>query len=214
MFTGLVQGKGVIKGVTKKGGALGLEVSCPFSLADVTIGESIAVNGVCLTVESKGTSAFEVFVSAETLLKTNLSALKISDEVNLERALRWGDRLGGHLVTGHIDTIGKVIALRQVSGSLLLSVGISQNFSRYIVAKGSVALEGVSLTVNECGEGVFSVNIIPLTARVSTIGDKKIGSSLNIEFDIIGKYLENLSSAFLNRNEKIDVNFLTRHGFA
>ncbi|MCF8054871.1 MAG: riboflavin synthase [Deltaproteobacteria bacterium] len=214
MFTGLVEGKGSLLAKTRKGEDILIEIALPFAAASVAIGDSIAVNGACLTVEKKSASSVSAFVSAETKAKTTLGRLPIRTGVNIVRALQLGSRLGGHLVTGHIDTVGTVIGLQQRDGSLVMEMRVEKDFSRYLVAKGSIAIDGVSLTINSCSENTFFVNIIPLTAQTTTLGGKAIESVLNIEFDIIGKYVERfLKFTDSPRTTKLDSDFLTKHGF-
>jgi len=161
-----------------------------FSMDDRALGESISVNGVCLTVTEIDPDGFGVDVSGETLSRSTLSFLKEREEVNLERALRLSDRLGGHLVAGHVDGIGKIVKKEQRGGSWFLRVQIEKRLSRYTIEKGSIAVDGISLTINQCGDTFFEVNIIPETSRETTILNKRTGDSVNIEVDLIGKYVE------------------------
>ena len=209
MFTGIVEGSGKVKRLTMKGADAVLEVETAIDLNDVVIGDSIAVNGACLTVTARNQNIFSADVSAETLEKTNLKRLHTGDKVNLEKSLRAGGYIGGHFVLGHIDTTGRIFSQTRKSGSLILAVEIDDKLSRYIVEKGSVAIDGVSLTVNKLEKGRFYVNIIPHTADKTTIVMKKEGDWVNIETDILGKYVEKL----LHSTQGLDNNFLARHGF-
>lgn len=192
MFTGLVEGVGKVKGTSRVQGEMQLTILPLFAMEDCSIGESISVNGACLTVTGLKDRTFTVDVSAETLSRTTLSRLKQDDEVNLERALRMTDRLGGHLVSGHVDGVGKILKIEQVQRSWRLEIGVDADVSRYIIEKGSIAVDGVSLTVNRCGVTAFEVNIIPQTGRQTSILKKRVGDFVNIETDLIGKYVDKL----------------------
>ncbi|MGD0021744.1 MAG: riboflavin synthase [Smithellaceae bacterium] len=209
MFTGIVEGLGKVKRLTMKGADAVLEIEAALDLNDIALGDSIAVNGACLTVTARNKNIFTADVSAETLDKTNLKRLHTGDKVNLEKSLRAGGYLGGHFVLGHIDATGRILSQSQKSGSLILAVEIDDRLSRYIVEKGSVAIDGISLTVNKLEKGRFYVNIIPHTADKTTIVMKKKGDWVNIETDILGKYVEKL----LQTPRGIDNDFLEQHGF-
>ena len=209
MFTGIVEGLGKVKRLTMKGADAVLEIEALIDLNDIALGDSIAVNGACLTITARNQNIFTADVSAETLDKTNLKRLHTGDKVNLEKSLRAGGYLGGHFVLGHIDATGRILSQTQKSGSLILAVEIDDRLSRYIVEKGSVAIDGISLTVNKLEKGRFYVNIIPHTADKTTIVMKKEGDWVNIETDILGKYVEKL----LQTPRGIDNDFLERHGF-
>jgi riboflavin synthase len=218
MFTGLVEGTGSVKGLTRVGGDMSLAVQPLFPMPDIKIGESINVNGVCLTVTGTKGKAFSVDVSAESLSRTTLGRLKVGDEVNLERALRLTDRLGGHLVSGHVDGVGKVLRREQKQRSWLFEIGIDEVVSRYIIEKGSIAVDGISLTVNRCSAGGFEVNVIPQTGKETTILKKKAGDLVNIETDMIGKYVEKFFKGEKASREKerpsgIDEDMLREYGF-
>jgi len=209
MFTGIVEGLGKVKRLNIKGSDAVLEIDAAISLTDVAIGDSIAVNGACLTLTARNQNIFQADVSAETLGKTNLKQLHPGDKVNLEKSLRAGGYIGGHFVLGHVDTTGRILSQTQKSGSLILAISIDDNLSRYIVEKGSIALDGVSLTVNKLEKGRFYVNIIPHTADKTTLVMKKEADLINIETDILGKYVEKL----LQTSRGIDNEFLAEHGF-
>ena len=209
MFTGMIENMGSVKKMTRQGDDAVLDIDTSMKLDDINIGDSIAINGACLTVTRKSDRGFMTDVSAETLSRTNLKALKSGDSVNLEKALRLNSFLGGHLVLGHVDGLGKIIEKITKSHSILFGVETDREVGRLVVEKGSVAVDGVSLTVNRCEKSRFYVNVIPQTARMTTLGVRKVGDRVNIETDIIGKYVEKL----LNPGKGIDMNFLTEHGF-
>jgi riboflavin synthase len=209
MFTGIIEGLGKIKRLTMKGADAVLEIEAAIDLNDVSIGDSVAINGACLTVTARNQNIFNADVSAETLGKTTLKLLQAGAKVNLEKSLRVGGFIGGHFVLGHVDATGRILSQTQKSGSLILAVEIDDNLSRYIVEKGSVAIDGVSLTVNKLEKGRFYVNIIPHTAENTTLVAKKVGDLVNIETDVLGKYVEKL----LHSPRGIDKDFLAQHGF-
>lgn len=216
MFTGLIEDIGSIKNIEKKGNAMRVLIECNLDLANVRIGDSIAIDGVCLTVVDLFSEAFTVEVSSETIHKTNFKEMKKGRRVNLERAMRLSDRLGGHIVLGHIDGIGKIQEINKDANSIRMKILVTNNIMRYIIEKGSVAIDGISLTVNECEENLFGINIIPHTAAHTTLTEKKVNDSVNIENDIIGKYLERFLLKGGNKTEeesKINMEFLFKHGF-
>ena len=191
MFTGIVEEVGTVRRVG--GGTLSIDAE--EILTDVRLGDSIAVNGVCLTVTSFDKNHFEADVMPETVRRTSLAELRKGSLVNLERALTLASRLGGHIVSGHIDGVGTVAGLRQEGNALLLTVAAAPALLRGIVEKGSVALDGISLTVAAVTEETFTVSLIPHTREVTNLRAKRTGSRLNIETDIIGKYVEKLMTA-------------------
>lgn len=209
MFTGIVEGLGKVKRLTMKGADAVLEIDAGINLTEVSLGDSIAVNGTCLTVTSRNQNNFQADVSAETLSRTTLKFLQAGHKVNLEKSLRVGGFVGGHFVLGHVDATGRILSQMQKSGSLILAVEMNENIARYIVEKGSVAIDGISLTVNKLEKSRFYVNIIPHTAVNTTLVTRKEGEWVNIETDILGRYVENL----LQSNKGIDKDFLVKHGF-
>jgi len=217
MFTGLIEGTGKLKTVEPRGKDMRLSIQASFDLEGFQTGESVAVDGVCLTVVSWQARAFTVDVSQETLSRSTLGQRSVGDEVNLERALRLGDRLGGHLVNGHVDGKARVMARKQRGDSLVFVFEVVAELGRYIIEKGSVAVNGVSLTVNRCDEQSFDVNIVPHTARVTTIGSLRVGDEVNIEVDIIGKYVERFVRPMQESDSPstggVDRGFLAKHGF-
>lgn len=219
MFTGLVMGLGRIVAAERRGDETRFTIQALFDLDHIVIGESIAVNGACLTVETAGTRSYTAYASAETLEKSGLGKLKPGDTVNLERALALGDRLGGHLVSGHVDCLATVESVTPDGQSLRYRVTFPSEFSTYVVPKGSVALDGVSLTVNDCGEGFLTVNVIPATQGATTIADWKPGRPLNMETDMLGKYVLRMLGPWMaaagtgQEPSRITENFLREHGF-
>jgi len=196
MFTGLVEGMGIVRRMGKQ-----IEIEPLVRFETLEIGESVAIDGACLTVVSWNGKTFCADVSEETLSRTNLVDRKPGDKVNLERALKVGDRLGGHLVMGHVDCVGILKSRREEGASIRLFFEIPLRFIRYVVEKGSIAINGVSLTVNGCEGNRFDVNIVPHTAMVTNIGLLKPGDRVNIETDIIGKYVEKILAAWKNKKE-------------
>jgi riboflavin synthase len=190
MFTGIIQALGTVRGIARKGVDATIEVEGNIGMDEVRLGDSIAVNGACLTVIAMGRDRFTANISAETLERTNLKLLHAGDRVNLEKALRMSDFLGGHLVLGHIDETGFIRERTIKSTSVIFGVDISPKTERYIVEKGSITIDGISLTVNKLDKKRLYVNVIPHTAEVTTLGFRKIGDIVNIEADIIGKYVE------------------------
>lgn len=201
MFTGIVEDLGAVKGIKRKS----KEVVFTFkvgniNLNEVGLGDSIAVNGTCLTVTALSKHTFSVDASHETLAKTNLGKLKVGKSVNLERALKVGDKLGGHIVNGHVDGVGEVVSKRKQGESVEIKFSVPKELSKYIVEKGSVAIDGVSLTVNIVEGREFVVNIIPYTQEATTFGGLRKGGFVNIECDIIGKYVEKFVTGTKEKN--------------
>jgi riboflavin synthase len=218
MFTGLVEGIGTVKGLTREGEDMRLTLSPHFQLADTKVGDSISVNGVCLTVTRIKGESFCVDVSGETLSRSTLSHVKQGDKVNLERALRLSDRLGGHLVLGHVDGVGRILKKEQKQRSWFLRIGLDPALSKYIIEKGSITVDGVSLTVNQWDQNGFEVNIIPQTGLETTLLNKKVGDLVNVETDLIGKYVEKFLAGEKSPGNKkntslIDEDMLRKHGF-
>jgi len=192
MFTGLVEETGKLIKKLAKGDAFQLTFSAKKVMDDLDIGSSVSVNGVCLTVVKKTSDEFSVDTIEETLKKTNLGYLKVEDMVNLERPLKADARLGGHFVLGHIDTTGKIIDIKELSGSHFLTIEIPEQFKKYLIFVGSVAIDGVSMTVAQLKENTFSVGIIPHTWEETIFSTKKSGDTVNLEFDVLGKYVERI----------------------
>lgn len=193
MFTGLIEDIGTVYDVVKgeKENSYTIEVN-KINTDELVIGESMAVNGACLTIVSLSGKQFTIDASHETLGRTNLSSLTSGSRVNLERALRADGRYGGHIVTGHIDGVGELVEIKHVGKSIEFYFSVNKDLEKYIITKGSIAVDGISLTVNEINKNIFSVNIIPHTQVETVIGDLRISAMVNIECDIIGKYVEKL----------------------
>lgn len=216
MFTGIVQGTGRLLNRRPAGNGLVFDLEAHFPLSDPEEGESIAVDGACLTAYNISGSRFSVDVSPESLSRTTLGGLRAGDTLNMERALRLSDRLGGHLVSGHIDCVGITSAIKQDGDFWILTFTLPQEQDRYIIEKGSITINGISLTVNSCRSGSFSVSVIPHTMQVTTLGMLKSGSKVNIEVDIIGKYVEKLLSVESGEAIKksgINPAFLAENGY-
>jgi riboflavin synthase len=211
MFTGIIEDIGVIANINKMAGRW--EISLKTALQPTTIkeGDSISVDGVCLTVTKLSGNIFSVDASLETLHLTTLKNKRTGQNVNLERAMSAENRFGGHLVTGHIDGVGSIVEKRKEGDSVRLVIEVSPSLTRYIVGKGSIAIDGISLTVNEQRDITFTVNIIPYTVSRTTIGEKNLRDAINIETDIIGKYVESFLTK--DKSKSIDKDFLYRHGY-
>lgn len=199
MFTGIVEGTGLIKKVESFQTHTRIDVECPFSLKEAKLGDSIAVNGCCLTATKLQGKVFSADVSPETLRCTSLAELKVGDRVNIERPLRLSDRLGGHIVQGHVDGVGELVKKKFVAAKpdayWLLQVKVPKALRKYMVDKGSVTVDGISLTVNEAKKDRISLCIIPHTQEKTTLVEKPLGASLNLEADILLKYLDKMFKA-------------------
>ncbi len=187
MFTGIIEGQGNIAAIRSSGQGNRVTIEADFSLDQTKVGDSISVSGACLTAVKIENRRFEVDVSPETLKTTIFDQAKVGDRVNLERALRFSDRIDGHLVSGHIDGTGTVKQREILGNAVIVTIEVAESLTRYMIAKGSVALDGISLTINSCNAGSFSISIIPHTAKLTTIGTKNRGDRVNIETDMIGK---------------------------
>ncbi len=217
MFTGIIEGTGKLLERKSAGGGLVFRLEAGFELSDPVEGESIAVNGICLTAYDIEGSRFSVDVSPESVSRTTLGELNVGSLVNMERALRLSDRLGGHIVSGHIDCTARVDDIKNLGDFTIWAFTLSANLGRYIIEKGSITIDGISLTVNECKGNTFKVSIIPHTMQMTTLGHLKKGSRVNIEVDIIGKYVEKLlltdPKAKKVAGSDIKPGFLAEHGF-
>mgnify|MGYP006267418841 CR=1 FL=1 len=212
MFTGIIEEMGTVRALRRSGGAARLSLSASKVLHGTVIGDSICVNGVCLTVVDKGSTEFSADVAIETLRVTNLGELTPGSPVNLERALQLSSRIGGHLVSGHVDAVGRIREKREEGNGWRLTFDTPEQILRYVIKKGSVAIDGISLTVADIDARGFSVAMIPHTAKLTTLGFKSSGDSVNLEADIIGKYVERLLSG---RSEGgVDLDLLKKSGFA
>jgi riboflavin synthase len=195
MFTGIIEGLGVIAGVRTAGGGRRFSIEADFDLTGSKIGDSISVSGACLTAVALSARRFDADVSPETLARTTFGEARAGDRVNLERAMRLSDRIDGHLVSGHIDGTGVIESSQRVGNVILVRVRVAAALARVMIIKGSVAVDGVSLTINALHAEGFEVSIIPHTAALTTVGLKKAGAGVNVETDMIGKYVERFLSA-------------------
>ncbi|HSN51380.1 MAG TPA: riboflavin synthase [Woeseiaceae bacterium] len=212
MFTGIIKAKGRIAAIEKRGGDVRLSVAADdLPWRDYAVGDSIAVNGVCLTAVRLCDDGFDTDVSVETLDVTTLKHLAVGDAVNLEPALRVGDALGGHLVSGHVDGIGKLVARAGDARSVRMKFEVPGELARYIAKKGSVCVDGVSLTINEVSGATFGLNIIPHTAEVTTMGAYEVGAAVNIEVDLLARYIERMLGGDAGG---LSIEFLREHGYA
>jgi len=212
MFTGIIKAKGTISAMDRRSGDVRLSVrseGLPWS--DYEQGESIAVNGVCLTAVALHADGFDTDVSVETLDVTGLGGLSVGSAVNLEPAISLGERLGGHLVSGHVDCTGKVVSRTADARSIRLGIEIPKEYARYVAKKGSVCVDGVSLTVNEVSGNTFELNIIPHTAQSTIIDDYAAGTVVNVEVDLLARYLERLLD---KDGDGISIDFLKANGYA
>jgi len=215
MFTGLIEEVGKIQAVTRNEKSSKVTIRASKILEDIKLGDSISTNGVCLTVTEIGTTYFISDVMAETMRRSNLKNLKPGASINLERALRLGDRLGGHMVSGHIDGTGIITNFQKEDNAVWITIKVSETLGKYIVEKGSIAMDGVSLTVAYVDNHIFKVSIIPHTKTATTLLQKKVGDEINLECDVVGKYIENFLAVQSKAAAKshIDINFLGENGF-
>lgn len=216
MFTGIIQAKGQIGNIEPRNGDWRLTIQTgQLDMSDVQVGDSIATNGVCLTAIEIKDKTFVADVSAETLKVTTLGQFKVGTAVNLEKALRLQDRLGGHLVSGHVDGVGEVVSIRQEARSWRYELQAPVDIARYIAHKGSICINGVSLTVNEVEGTRFDVNIVPHTRSETTISEFQVGTKVNLEVDVLARYLERLLTAPKAEDQATSISeqFLAEHGF-
>ncbi|WP_157149718.1 riboflavin synthase [Brachyspira pilosicoli] len=213
MFTGIVEEIGTVKSVQSK--VITIEASKIFD--DLHLGDSVAVNGTCLTVSSFDNKIFNADVTQETLNRTNLGSLKNGSKVNLERAMTLSGRFGGHIVSGHIDGVGSIKSMKKDDNAIILTIEVSKHLMKYIVEKGSVAVDGISLTVASLTDNTFSIAVIPHTLKETVLYYKKEGDKVNIENDVIGKYVERLLTFKEDNNgskkSNITMEFLLKNGF-
>lgn len=217
MFTGIIEELGVIQEIKKSSKSSKLLIKANKVLENTNVGDSICTNGVCLTVTNLKANSFEADVMAETLRRSNLGDLKVGSKVNLERALTLQSRLGGHIVSGHIDGTGTIISLIKEDNATWVTIKTTNDILRYIVLKGSITIDGISLTVAYVDENVFKVSIIPHTAQETTLLNKSIGETVNLECDVISKYIEKLMGLNTKeenkKNTSLTEDFLRENGF-
>jgi riboflavin synthase len=215
MFTGIVEEMGAVTSMEKTLAGTRLTILASAVMSDLRIGDSVSVNGTCLTVATKGEQNFAVEVSPETLSVTTLGHLTAGAPVNLERAMKLNERIGGHLVAGHVDGVGTIRSRHQDGNAIVFVIEAPSGILRYCVAKGSITVDGISLTINEVADHSFSVTIIPHTAKVTTLGLKQVKDTVNLESDLIGKYVERLlqeRSQLPKTTTVIDKDYLTKRG--
>lgn len=213
MFTGIVEEIGIIKQIKNNSLGLDIDIQANEIFSDLKIGDSVSVNGCCQTVTKISNNIFSIQAVSETVNLTNFKDLKINSEVNLERALTLNSRLGGHIVSGHIDGIGKVISIENRGNSIIFQIYAPENIMKYLIYKGSVTINGVSLTICELNQDNFKVSIIPHTFANTTFKDLKINSEVNLEPDILAKYIEKLLGKQDNAKKEITLEFLQENGF-
>ncbi|OAB32821.1 riboflavin synthase subunit alpha [Paenibacillus macquariensis subsp. defensor] len=221
MFTGLVEEMGTLRGITRNGEAMVLHITVSTIMSDLKIGDSVSVNGVCLTASSLDANSFAADVMPETFRKSNLKDLQMGSKVNLERAMIANGRFGGHIVQGHVDGIGRIQHVTRNQNAVVYEITpASQNIFKYIIPKGSITLDGISLTVVQVEENTFEVSIIPHTLAQTVLNHKRAGDTVNIECDVLGKYVEHLLNYAESRQQDnlkpsgIDMEYLAQNGFA
>ncbi len=221
MFTGIIESLGIIRRIETKGEGRVMVIACDLDLSATGIGDSIAVNGACLTAVSLGKNEFKVDMAPETVSRTTFTSLGPGSRVNIERALKLSDRIDGHLVSGHIDGTGVVTSIQNQSNAVIVDIEVPEVLAYEMIEKGSVAVDGISLTINRCWMNGFSVSIIPHTAKITTIGFKKVGDRVNIETDMLGKYVrkflagqgKSANDAGADERNDISISFLAQNGF-
>ncbi len=209
MFTGIVVEMGVVKKLTKGAKSASITIGGRKIFEDLRLGDSIATNGVCLTVSSFTDQSFTADVMNETLSRSNLGALKVGDSVNLEPAMQMNGRFGGHIVSGHIDGVGKIVNIKKDDIAIWYTIETTSQIMNYIIEKGSITIDGISLTVAKLRNNQFSVSIIPHTAKETVLGQKSVGATVNLENDIVGKYIEK----FVTKSEGVTKELLLSNGF-
>ncbi|MFC4767299.1 riboflavin synthase [Effusibacillus consociatus] len=217
MFTGIIEEVGRVASIRPSGNAIQLSIQAAKVVSDVQLGDSIAVNGVCLTVTRFTANGFDADVVPETMRRTSLRTLQPGSPVNLERAMQMGGRFGGHMVSGHIDGIGRIISFSREDNAKVIGIETVPEIMKYIVPKGSITIDGISLTVMDREANSFRVSIIPHTEQMTNLGSKKIGDPVNLECDMIGKYVEQLLEIRFGADKKqagLSLEYLKQHGFA
>lgn len=213
MFTGIVEEIGTIQKINWGSNSAKLSIQAKKILEDIKIGDSIATNGICLTVTAYSESSFEVDVMPETMKRTTLKQLSVGDLVNLERAMQLKDRFGGHIVSGHIDGIGEIRRITPYDNAILYKIKIDSKLSKYVIEKGSITIDGISLTVISIQNDLVELSIIPITQRDTILKDKLVGEYVNVECDMVGKYIEKLVNT-KEKKQKVDMEFLAQNGFS
>lgn len=213
MFTGIIEEVGRVQAVRRGARSAVLQIAAQAVTAELNIGDSVAVNGVCLTVTELSSSGFAADVMPETLSRSNLGALASGSRVNLERALSANGRFGGHIVSGHIDGVGRVLAVQRDDNALWYEIAAAPELLRYVVEKGSVAVDGISLTVARVSDKALAVSVIPHTAAATTLAERKAGASVNLECDILAKYVEKLLKPQDTPRSGLTLEFLRENGF-
>ncbi|MGP7815928.1 riboflavin synthase [Niallia sp. 01092] len=216
MFTGIIEERGTVKKIIKSGNSLALTLQAKIIMADMNLGDSIAVNGVCLTVTSFDQNIFTMDVMPETFQQTSLHLLKEGALVNLERAMHANGRFGGHFVTGHVDCVGTILHKKKVENSVVFDVEVPKQYTHLLIEKGSVSIDGTSLTIFQIREHVFTVSIIPHTADLSIVGKKQVGDIVNLEFDMMAKYFYSFmknDKDIQTKKTSITSTFLKENGF-
>ena len=211
MFTGLIEEIGSVKSTASMGGGIRLTILAPHVCKGTRIGDSININGACQTVVDLNNDTFSVEAVEETLRKTTLGSFKSGTKVNLERALLPTTRLGGHFVLGHVDTVGKVVSVEELTNSTLIKISFDDSFSKYIIPVGSIAVDGISLTIAHADSNAFTISVIPHTYKNTTLAIKRIADEVNLEFDVLGKYI--LRSINPQQNSKITEEWLKEMGY-
>ncbi len=213
MFTGIIEEIGTITEVHPQSNGVTVKIKAETVLEDAKIGDSIAVDGPCLTVRDLEQGTFVADISEETLRRTTLRSCKVGTRVNLERSLRLGDRLGGHIVLGHVDEIAIISGWKNEGSSSIVQITVNPKIKPYIAYKGSIAVDGVSLTIANVSDNKFEVALIPHTLQVTTLGQKQNGDSVNIEVDVMARYIETLMQNQIPSSQTIDLEFLQKHGY-
>lgn len=215
IFTGIVEEIGALKQITKSDQAIILTIEAKKVLEDVKLGDSIAVNGICLTVTSFSSNKFTVDVMPETIKSTSLSSLDVGSRVNLERAMMANGRFGGHFVSGHVDGIGTIIHKKQISNAVYYHINVDENLARYLMLKGSVTVDGTSLTIFGTADLTFTISLIPHTLTETILGEKGIGDIVNIEVDMLAKYMDHLlnQQSAPTKKKEMTLSFLEENGF-
>ncbi|MCQ2957507.1 MAG: riboflavin synthase [Candidatus Gastranaerophilales bacterium] len=213
MFTGIIEEIGIIKSINHNSLGIDFVISADKIFSDLKLGDSVAVNGCCQTVTNISNKTFTVQAVKETVDLTNFSDLKINDEVNLERALTLQTRLGGHLVAGHVDGVGNIVSIQNSGNSTIFEISANENIIKYMIYKGSITINGVSLTICELSEKSFKVSIIPHTIENTTFKNLKVGDKVNLEPDMVAKYIEKFMTKEDKQESKITLEFLKENGF-